>query len=251
MIFNIKNLYIYYMLQSSNPEEVYKNIFDLYERDLMPQDHIRFLNKMKIQYKFKPLVVYDLGSAVLHWTKNAMKLWPDSQYFCFDAFQPLQKLYIDKKINYNIGLLSDVDNKELYFYQNDLLFGGNSYYQESVYNSRFFPEQNKILKISRSLDSIVNERCWPLPDLIKIDVQGAELDILKGASKCLSKCKYLIVELQHMEYNKGAPLADVTIKYLDSIGFDLIAPQFCINPSKADADYCFINRNIVELDYSI
>ena len=54
------------------------------------------------------------------------------------------------------------------------------------------------------LDTIIKERNYPLPDLIKIDTQGSELDILNGSSEALKNIKYLIVELQHIQYNKNA-----------------------------------------------
>jgi hypothetical protein len=77
--------------------------------------------------------------------------------------------------------------------------------------------------------------------LIKIDVQGAELDVLKGSLNTLSNCKYLIVELQDINYNNGAPLAPITIKYLEDNGWQLIASKFSDNGP--DGDYCFVNVN--------
>lgn len=59
------------------------------------------------------------------------------------------------------------------FYQNDYHPGGNSYYRE-VGGSRpdfYFPQHRFINATTRSLDSVVRERGWPLPDLIKVDVQ--------------------------------------------------------------------------------
>ncbi len=69
------------------------------------------------------------------------------------------------------------------------------------------------------------------------------MDVLKGSKKCLENAKYLIVELQHIKYNDGAPLADTTINYLKSQGWDCIDPKFCTNPSGADADYLFKRIN--------
>ena len=47
-----------------------------------------------------------------------------------------------------------------------------------------------------------------------MDVQGAELDVLKGSKNALKHCKDLILELQVVEYNKGAPLKDEVITYV-------------------------------------
>ena len=222
---------------SNNIFKTYNNLFDVYKKDLLPVNHIKYLEFMKKEFKFEPKVCYDIGAAVLHWTRHAERIWSGTQVILFDAFEPVEMFY--KTHKYNIGLLSDKDNVDMKFYQNDLLFGGNSYYKE--YDNSIFPESNYIIKKSKTLDTIVKEKGFPLPDLIKIDVQGAELDVLKGATNTLLNCKYLIVELQDINYNKGAPLAPITIKYLEDNGWILIASKFSDNGP--DGDYCFININ--------
>jgi FkbM family methyltransferase len=222
---------------SNNIFKTYNNLFDVYKKDLLPVNHIKYLEFMKKEFKFEPKVCYDIGAAVLHWTRHAERIWSGTQVILFDAFEPVEMFY--KTHKYNIGLLSDKDNVDMKFYQNDLLFGGNSYYKE--YDNSIFPESNYIIKKSKTLDTIVKEKGFPLPDLIKIDVQGAELDVLKGATNTLLNCKYLIVELQDMNYNQGAPLAPITIKYLEDNGWILIASKFSDNGP--DGDYCFININ--------
>ena len=91
-----------------------------------------------------------------------------------------------------------------------------------------------------SLDDVIKARNFPLPDLIKMDVQGAELDIVQGAETALKHCKDLILELQTVEYNKSAPLASEVIKYIESIGFRLVSGPFCINGP--DGDYHFTKQ---------
>jgi len=217
--------------------KIFNNLLSVFKKDLMPEDHVNFLKYMKNELKFEPKVCYDIGAAVLHWTRHVEKIWNNTEVILFDAFEPVEFLY--KTHKYNIGLLSDKDNLDIKFYQNDLFFGGNSYYKE--YDNDIFPESNFIIKKSKTLDTVVKEKCFPLPDLIKIDVQGAELDILKGATETLKHCKYLIVELQDINYNIGAPLANITIKYLEDNGWILISSKFSDNGP--DGDYCFKNTN--------
>ena len=76
----------------------------------------------------------------------------------------------------------------------------------------------------------------PKPDLIKIDVQGAELDILRGGKECLANAKDVILEAQHVDYNIGAPKFEEVIDFMKENGFDLVA-RFCY--TDVDADYHF------------
>ena len=217
---------------------VMNNIFHVFSQDLLPKDHINFLeNVLHNKFKINPQVIYDIGACCLHWERHGKRLWPDSKIYCFDAFSCLEELYKQQNINYNICCLSDVDNSEVKFYQNDMLFGGNSIFKEI--NDDVFPEQSYVIKKTITLDTIVNKNNIPYPDLIKIDVQGCELNILKGASQVLKCCSYLILELQEIVYNKGAPLKDEVIEYLKTVGFVLFCEKFSKNI--ADADYCFVN----------
>jgi FkbM family methyltransferase len=224
---------------SEYKNKIITNLIDVYYKDLLPQNHLNFLIKLKTDYNFTPSVCYDIGAAVLHWTRHIERIWPNSKVILFDAFEPVKFLY--NKYDYHIGVLSDQDNKQVKFYQNDQYFGGNSYYKE-IGTQNVFPNNVYLLKNTRSLDSIVTERRFPYPDLIKIDVQGAELDILKGAIDILSNTKYLIVELQHVNYNDGAPLYNETKDFLESIGWECIAEKFSDNGP--DADYCFRNKKL-------
>lgn len=215
---------------------VIMNIENIHKNVRLPKDHVEFLKKMKFEFKFEPKVIYDIGSCVLHWTMEAEVIWPDSEIYLFDAFSPVEALYKRNNYKYNIGVLSDEDNKTVNFYQNDFMFGGNSYYRERPYPT-VFPKENYIAKVTQKLDTVVGNNGFEYPDLVKIDVQGAELDILRGSEKCLKNCEYLIVELQDTHYNEGAPLAPITIEYLESVGFKCIAEKFSDNGP--DADYCF------------
>ena len=64
--------------------------------------------------------------------------------YAFDAFSPLEELYKHARVDYNICCLSDVDDVDVKFYQNDMLFGGNSILKEI--NDDVFPEDSNVVK---------------------------------------------------------------------------------------------------------
>lgn len=94
---------------------------------------------MKTEFDFTPTVCYDIGSCVLYWTKHAHRIWKKCNVILFDAFQPVQIFY--KNYPHHIGVLAD---KNVKFYQNDIIFGGNSIYKEN--NDAVFPQTNYIMK---------------------------------------------------------------------------------------------------------
>ena len=242
------------LLFLQNLSIIEKRMFDLYETISMPQAHTNILKK--ISETFTPNVIYDIGASTLHWTKAAKNIWSNSEFCAFDAIEEAEKLYKSKNIKYNIGVISDQDNKIVKFYENKENPAGNSYYKEIGHpNSvNVYPENSYIERKSMTLETVVKCNNFLLPDLVKIDVQGAELDILKGGQTIINNAKYLIIELQNVEYNRGAPLENVTIEYLQSNGWEIVEAKFSNNGP--DADYLFINTNyradkILNNDYII
>jgi FkbM family methyltransferase len=221
-----------------------KFIEEIYNKDLLPIDHINYLEYLGNEHKFNPKVIYDIGSCVGHWTREAEKVWPKSHIILFDAYSDLEFLYKEKFYLYdwNISLLSDIDNKIVKFYQDVYNLGSHSYYRQIGSNILNHSKENYVYKITETLDTLVKRKSYPKPELIKIDVQGCEKDILMGATDTLKSCKFLIVEMQSIEYNEGAPKVDITKPYIESLGFRCIAEKFSDNGP--DADYCFINNRI-------
>ena len=248
--FNIPQIIEYYnnKLGSLAHNNYVLNILkDTYTRIDIPQVHINFLKELKEHLNHDNMIIYDIGSSVLHWTQHASKIWNNSKIYLFDAMTEMMLFYdeYNKQNNtnyeYNVGVLCDEDYKRISFYQNDELSGGNSYYKEIGHpnSANIFTEDHIKHKVGMKLETIVKNKNIPMPDLVKIDVQGAELDILKGSMNIINNAKFLIVELQHTEYNKGAPLCNQTRDFLVENGWKVYAEKFSNNGP--DADWCFIN----------
>ncbi|ALH23085.1 Multiple type acyltransferase domains containing protein [Chrysochromulina ericina virus CeV-01B] len=256
--FNIAQIIEYYnnKLGSLAHNNYVLNILqDTHTRINIPNEHINFLEKLSKDFYPENMIIYDIGSSVLHWTQNANKIWKNSKIYLFDGMTEMKLFYdeYNKQNNtnyeYNVGVLCDEDYKRISFYQNDELSGGNSYYKEIGHpnSSKIFTENHIKHKIGMRLETIVKNKNIPIPDLIKIDVQGAELDILKGSMSIINKAKFLIVELQHTEYNQGAPLCNQTRDFLIENGWQVYAEKFSNNGP--DADWCFINTQRSDLMY--
>ncbi len=212
---------------------------DLYSRDLMPPTHVAYLEKLK-KSGFEPKVIYDIGSCVLHWTRHAKRLWPDAEIILFDANHHCEFLYTDYK--YYMGILSNVSNTKVKFYLNEMSPGGASYYKEigSADSEKLYPSNRYYMVQSMRLDDVVKERGFPLPDLVKMDVQGAERDVMEGGIETLKHARHLIMEIpkKGVCYNQNAPSGESTIKFAEQQGWICSAPLFSDN-GIFDGDFGF------------
>jgi FkbM family methyltransferase len=216
---------------------------ELRKMDLFPQDHINYLKKLK-HGGFEPKVIYDIGACVLHWTDKAKTVWPDATYVAFDAMDAAKFIYEEERMGYACGVLGSEDGKLVEFWENTENPAGNSVYKE---NNKLSPLADQLYsksvqKYTGKLDTIIESFGFKQPDLIKIDVQGSELDILKGATKVLEQCDNIILEMQHVDYNKGAPKAQEVIEYLESIGFENKSGMF--SGGEIDGDYHFVRTRL-------
>jgi FkbM family methyltransferase len=70
-----------------------------------------------------------------------------------------------------------------------------------------------------TLDGVLSES--PRPVLLKLDLQGGELDALRGAENLLAATDAVFVECSFVELYEGQPLADQVICHLRERGFTL------------------------------
>lgn len=81
--------------------------------------------------------------------------------------------------------------------------------------------------------------------LLKIDVQGYELEVIKGFSNKIGCFNYIFVELSGVELYSGQSLYSHIINHLTKKGFSLISKtnEIFFKDKFIQADYLFINRN--------
>jgi FkbM family methyltransferase len=82
-------------------------------------------------------------------------------------------------------------------------------------------ESDSIKVPVQRLDEALRSVSLPPPVLLKIDVQGFELDVLEGAGALIASIDYCYLELSYVELYEGQPLASSVLSYLFSRGFQL------------------------------
>lgn len=77
--------------------------------------------------------------------------------------------------------------------------------------------------ISR-LDTLLADKPLRGPVLLKLDLQGFELEALKGATEVLKKCSHVLVETVFETFYEGEPLFEDLLLYLREAGFHFVRP---------------------------
>ena len=87
-----------------------------------------------------------------------------------------------------------------------------------------FPGTDEVAQVTvktARLDEVLSAGDLTEPVLLKIDVQGGELGVLRGATGILPSITTVLVECSFRELYEGQPTADAVIRFLHERDFDL------------------------------
>jgi FkbM family methyltransferase len=188
--------------------------------------HIDTLELVKLARHAGIKVVYDIGANAGTFSLLAKSVLGDVQIHAFEPLAEHQAQFVRTFAGDARVILHPVavgsDNKE-----------GTLHVTEYSDESSLLPpsetgrvhfgtrEVNRIpLQIFR-LDDYRRAKHLPFPDLIKLDIQGYELEALRGGTECLGSAKAVIAEVSFVEYYEGQCL------FHDVVGF-LAACQFFV-----------------------
>jgi FkbM family methyltransferase len=141
-------------------------------------------------------VIFDVGANEGKWAHAAEKVFPKSTIFSFEPnpeiFQKLKesKLLASRMSAFMLALGSTNEFRTLNYNPAKPLIASlvNS---ESMYSLN---NENVRVEVMR-LDDFVSQQRVPVPDFIKIDVEGWELEVLLGLGSLLSEVSYIQFEI--------------------------------------------------------
>lgn len=88
-----------------------------------------------------------------------------------------------------------------------------------------FTQARRIYSIGNILMKTVDSFQFKNVDLIKIDVEGFEMNVLKGAKDTLKNCKFLMIELNNNSKKYNSSNAEIE-KYLEDLGFTTLIDKW-------------------------
>jgi FkbM family methyltransferase len=212
-----------------------------------------------VPFKYDFATVIDVGAHHGQFALFAHHRFPRAQLFCFepqpDAQQIIRRVFPQPgpmKL-FDVALGSDATAAQAMHVSR--LDDSSSLLPITERYTTAFPGTDEVTSISvpvTRLDDVLTEPAPARPCLLKIDVQGYELEVLRGGERVLRDVDEVFVECSFVELYTGQALAGELIAYLWSKGFRLTG-VFCIKRDIAgrclQADILF-ERSMEEHAYS-
>jgi FkbM family methyltransferase len=162
---------------------------------------------------FAPLSVLDVGAAAGTWTRLALMHWPQARYL---LIEPLHERRAElaataaqwPNASYLIASAGSVAGRQKLNVSADLW--GSSFLYEGV-------DAREVEVVT--VDDLVASGELRAPDLMKLDVQGYELEVLAGAADTIERCEVIILEVRLFRGRPGMPMLHEAIDWMVQHGF--------------------------------
>jgi len=149
-------------------------------------------------------IIFDIGAYIGDITDRYEVLFPDAEFYCFEpipsTFNSLKSRFLTKKNIHCFNVACGESQKEVNIWETRIgsgssLYKPSSYLMNSVNKDMIaaidIKDSHKVPQVT--LDQFCHEKEISGIDILKMDVQGNELNVLKGASSLLDNGKVGLV----------------------------------------------------------
>jgi FkbM family methyltransferase len=191
---------------------VLRRVPDLVRRPYVPPEELAY--RRLRQKGFEPRSIIDIGAYEGNWTRLAHRVFPGVQTLMIEA-QAGKVPFLEEvcrelpNVRFTSALLGPEAGRTIDFYEMET-------------GSSVFPERSDVPRETvtlqmLTLDQVGGELDGPV--FLKVDVQGAELEVLAGAPRLLERCEVIQLEVALVPYNEGAPTMLDVLRYMDERNF--------------------------------
>lgn len=191
--------------------------------------HIDSLELLELLRPAPPAVIYDIGANIGTWTCLAKSLFPSARV---EAFEPLRQHSEGFRqwtapwpadVHLHACALGPVE-KTTSLHVMDYSDASSLLPLSAEGRREFKVDQARLESVQVvPLDTFVAREGLRPPDLLKLDVQGFELEVLRGAEQCLRTARSVLCEVSFRRYYEGQPLFGEVCQFLSNRGFGLHA----------------------------
>lgn len=175
------------------------------------------LRRMK-RLGFNPAVAIDVGAYVGEWTRSFKGIFPDAQMLMIEPqaskMAQLSRVKSElRNVEVRVALLGATVGASVGFCESET---ASSVLMEA--ENRRPPTTYMPMTI---LDAITENGPFARPDFIKLDVQGYEIEVLRGGTRTLESVEAVLLEVNLLRLHEGAPLFHESAEYLGKQGFQV------------------------------
>jgi FkbM family methyltransferase len=192
---------------------------------------------------FVPEHIFDVGAHAGEFTKLCRRIWPTATLTCFEVLphrvKELRSWCVrDGNADVLELLLGAETRAAVPLHEMET---ASSVLDEHISQSpltRVYPMQ--------TIDEIIRSKSMVAPDLLKLDVQGYELEVLKGAQSILGHLSVVLAEINLIDIHKNVPLLYDIVSFMWEKGF--VAYDICgltrrpLDQALWQADFIFVPR---------
>lgn len=165
---------------------------------------------------FHPHTICDVGASDGRWSRKCLKIFPKAQYFCIDPLEENQPCLAQCRakypsVSYWQGCFGPKTGTVLLNVD-----GAGSSILPGHFGNRYGIQREVPLE---TLDNLILQGSCSYPDLLKLDVQGYELEVLKGATSALREVQAAIAEVSFFPFQSGMPGFHEVVGQLAEYGF--------------------------------
>lgn len=203
------------------------------------------LDHLKAQ-GFAPATVFDIGAAYGDFARQCHGVFPDARLVLVEPLaeyaSALETTLASLPHAELVRAAAAAAEGELTFNVHGDLVGSSLYLEQ---------EDSAVNGVPRTvpavtLDGLRAARSLEAPFLVKADVQGAELDVLAGATGVLAESEYVVLEVSFFEFFRGGPLFHDVVAFMHARGFvayDVFGFQYRpLDGALSQADVAFVRE---------
>ena len=192
---------------------------------------------------FSAANICDIGASDGSWCRGALRVFPRARYLCvepLDENQRYLRLLSDEYPNVSLwqGCLGSQSGRTVIN-----IDGVGSSILPGHWGNRYGVQREVVVD---TLDNLVRREIYSQFDLIKLDVQGYELEVLKGARNTIREAQAVIAELSFFSFQKGMPLFHEVVGELsqsDFVIYDVLSLTLRpLDGAAGQADLLFLRR---------
>jgi FkbM family methyltransferase len=174
----------------------------------------------------QPKDIFDCGANIGFVTHAFAQRFPDTTIHAFEpnpkVFEPLASAHGNKRnvILHNKGVGRTKGELTFHINRNS---GTSSFLPPNDYHTLNFADKNTVPKVVEvvGLGEYMEEKKIPVLDILKLDIEGFELEALKGIRDIGNRVAMVYTEVNLVPTYQGQPLINDIISYLHGFGFHI------------------------------